>query len=283
MSPEISRTQRNTPTRLSSEAGLTLIGLLVAVVVSGIFLAGLTSFFSRSTQNYSAQRQLLENQQGAQTTIEELTEALMQAGANIPSVDTAVLLPNTNGDTIHLRVNPNGAEHLFVEGIIAQTIDVGDAKLFMDESHLVHLHNTYPPVFEDLYVDTTYTTGDFVEGVDTVNNKIHLTTTPTFYTRDLLYVKKPLSYYLDYSSNQVKIVDTDGTEEPLADNVDTLRVRFFDSDGNQTMTWFDAVQCSLSVTVKAPTSSINYSKHSDGKRRLTMKRQFHFRNKRRDQ
>ena len=66
---------------LNNYRGFTLLEILIAIVISGVLLVGVTKYYRTAADSYSLQEQISEMNQNAQYVLKELSEILIQAGA----------------------------------------------------------------------------------------------------------------------------------------------------------------------------------------------------------
>jgi type IV pilus assembly protein PilW len=77
-----------------NKKGSTLIELLIALVISGIVVAGFYRLFITQTKTYAVQDQVVEVQQGIRSTMEILLRDLRMAGFDDDNINSAITITN---------------------------------------------------------------------------------------------------------------------------------------------------------------------------------------------
>lgn len=113
-----------------NQSGFTLVELLVAAFILSVISLAAFQFYGREHQVYSTQEEIANAQQNARVALDELTQNLMAAGAEIPGGFAPVVSFDTNPDTIILRYNKTGC-----------IITVGDHTQ-IQQARPIHTHDT---------------------------------------------------------------------------------------------------------------------------------------------
>ena len=105
---------RTLDTRRGSESGFTMIELLISTVVLGIVLGMVSSILVMTQQNYLEQRELLDIQTNAVTTLDQMVRLIRMAGSNPQDISLTPLDPDPDNndvfDSIHIQADWNPAD-----------------------------------------------------------------------------------------------------------------------------------------------------------------------------
>jgi hypothetical protein len=90
---------------LKGKAGVTLLELLIAALMTVLVTTAAFTFFIRSHQQYISQENIAEAQENACASIEEISRQLRMAGYNIPDTINAFEVDSVSGglDTLVIR------------------------------------------------------------------------------------------------------------------------------------------------------------------------------------
>ncbi len=88
-----------------SESGITLVEILVALLITGIFAAALFRVYINQHHAWMIQDSVIEMQQNARAAIDELTRQIRQAGYELPTNLPPLEAYNTDPDTIVIHYN----------------------------------------------------------------------------------------------------------------------------------------------------------------------------------
>jgi prepilin-type N-terminal cleavage/methylation domain-containing protein len=88
--------------KLKSNAGFSLIEVMVALAITGFITAAIFETFKTQHKHYMVQDDITTIQQNARASIDELTRQIRQAGYGVPSQFPCIVAANTNPDTITL-------------------------------------------------------------------------------------------------------------------------------------------------------------------------------------
>lgn len=222
--------------------GLTLTELLIAIVAGAIVLTGLARFLTYVSRDYAHVESIAELEQNAYHAYNALGGLLMETGADLPQLDTALRVDAA--DSVRLYENPWGAYYAASEQTTVTFLALDDADPFHCESTYSAMHFNYDP-------NTPWWSEVTIDTVDMAGDTVHFGSAVDLETGDILYRRREVTYYHRDSDNT--IVAKRGEEsEAIAENVDSLRMTFFDKHGNQTTDWAVMRTCSLCVTVFSP-------------------------------
>ncbi|MBD3319695.1 MAG: hypothetical protein GF350_01210 [Chitinivibrionales bacterium] len=257
------------------QKGVTLLGLLLAVVLGGIILLGLMRVFMTSVKSYSAEEKLIEMKRSTNRTINKIKEFFMEAGVDLPEDEDVITF---DGDYVIIKVNRTGAYHCFDEDVDSDQIPVEDARGFIGYESI--WRKTPGDAAAQVTIDISKNTSPFEKGIDTTNHVLYLTTTESFVPDDELYAYKTYKFRHDPTTNTV-YVTIDGYEDVLAENIEEFFVKFYDThrDAKTEQTdWADMRVCSLFV--KGITDSrVSAGTGSGEFKEMSLSKIFYLRNK----
>ena len=100
--------------RTRNAAGLTMVELLITIAAGSIVILGVYRLLTTTMWSYNLQNQMTDMYQNATYTIKELSEALEQAGADLPNMYYPVILTaNSTTNDIKMRVNKKNGKLIF--------------------------------------------------------------------------------------------------------------------------------------------------------------------------
>ena len=253
-------------------AGFTLVELLVAIASAGFVLVGLARLLTFTLDGYSLQVQMAEMHQNVHYAFRQLSEIVMQAGADLPDTASgiAVVVVQTAED-FSMMVNPAGGNQVFesVPGSV-QSVPVGNPRHFVraDSVIIVFKDGSAP---RSVGIDTGYSTGGFVRGIDTGAGLVRLVTPVGLSAGDQMCSFNRRRLYRDAASNELRhIVNT--TEYLLVEGIDSMSVTFRDSAGGATTGWNSMKAAAVHVTARTPRPHRRYVHpvKGDGYRRASL-------------
>jgi prepilin-type N-terminal cleavage/methylation domain-containing protein len=271
-------------------AGFTLIEVLIGIGISAILILGLTRLLSATLNSYSLQEQLTEMNQNAKFAMKELSDVLMQAGADcqlvsdtldLDTIISVVSAPPCSSFTI--KVNPRGGFFTFTSKCTLNTssascsIQVDNALPFLPANKIGRIpEDSSANAVPHRYVKT-YT----LKGIDTLNNKVIITggaSGDIFFAGDGIYSFNSQSYYLK-GTNLCLNSDTN----VLAENIDSLKITFMDSAGttinSSSYIWSPVKSVKLFVDGITSLPDNRYNGYGDHHRHLPLTYQFRLKNK----
>jgi type II secretory pathway pseudopilin PulG len=258
--------------------GITLVEILIVLALSGFVMIGLTRLFKTSLRSYSLQEELTEMNQNVNYSIHKLSDDIMQAGSHLPETNYDVI-KQTSGDydSVFMRVNVFGSDFMFLIPITARkNIPVDDARGFIGLNSILLLDTLGN--LSSLSINTSKNTAPCVYGIDTVSNPdtIYLVNSKAFNPGDYIFAAKDRSYFL-YN----KMLCMDSKDNVIAENIDSLDIRFFDKSNVQTTNWSTMRYCKLFVRGRTAHKDGNYKDpvFKDGYHRTSMSMQILIRNK----
>jgi|GEM_PF-1112770 Tfp pilus assembly protein PilW len=265
-----------------NKTGFTLLEIIIGVGISAILILGLTRLFSVTLNSYSLQEQLTEMNQNAKFAIKELSDVLMQAGADCGLVtnmlvkDTIIKAASAPCNSFTIKVNPRGGLYTISKDTTLNTLSacslkVDNAYSFRLADNIGHLSsiNHYAAPFK------TYA----LNGIDSTNNKLCISgglAVDSFFAGDGLYSFSSQRYYLNGTN---LCLNTD--DNVMAENIDSLKITFMDSTGTFTTSWslMKSVGLVVESTTSLPDNRYSNPPWNDHRRRLKLTYQFRLKNK----
>lgn len=229
------------------------------MVVSGILIVGLVRFFKDFNRSYNNQEQVADRDANAHYSIKRLSEALMSAGANLPSMGwTMVSLPEGNpGPHLVISVNPRGGvQYLAAPLFAASEIPIDDAKGFSKAGSVL-----CDPQADGLGsfkagIDKSYNGGGFVNGIMPTGTGaiLRLTSAVTLSAGDAVYA---------YDEEDFRLQDgnllLDGNV--LAEDIQNLGFTLLTANQTPTNQWSAMRSAKIQVTARTRAPDPNYAKN----------------------
>ncbi|NLG18756.1 MAG: hypothetical protein GX556_15620 [Fibrobacter sp.] len=259
----------------NKNSGFTLVELLVAFGLSGIVLIIITRLFSTAIFSSNTQDMLSEMNQNARYTIRMLGDVLMQAGADLQSMYTdidrdTVIIPDGNAAVcsgFSIKINPRSGMHIIPQNNSTAicSLEVLDARRFLRAKMLQLIPGGKSNLPIKIYT---------LDKIDTVKNFIYFQPCDLFAAGDAIcsFVKK--RYFLSGTNLCI-----DSASLVIAENIDSLVIKFLDKDGNQTSIWTDMRSVDLLVRARTLHPDAKYNGYPDHYRRVTLTYRFRLRNK----
>src|SRR5271157_2399698 len=178
--------------------GFTLLELLVGVGVSAILILGLTRLFWSALDSYSLQDQFTEMNQNAKFAMEEVSNVLMQAGANCILVDGDTLnkdsiissVASTPCNSFTVKVNPRGGFFTVTPATACKLNTSANCSLQVDNAFPFRLADSLAKIPEINSAPTRSVIDYKITGIDSTHNKICISgggANDSFYVGDGLY------------------------------------------------------------------------------------------------
>jgi prepilin-type N-terminal cleavage/methylation domain-containing protein len=273
---------------LTNRPGFTLLEVLIALGISSILILGLTRLFSVTLNSYSLQDQLTEMNQNAKFVMQEVSDVLMQAGADCAAINSdttdrdTILKPDSipcHGFTI--KVNPRGGLFIIpslctLSTSVKCSLAVDDASKFSHAKILEKIPYLTSPATDSI---SFYTLDTF----DVNSNYIYFHATPggpkdIFYDNDAVCSIARNHYWLNGTMLCLN-------NDTMAENIDSMSILFYNSAGTQltlstTPTlWAKVWSIKINVESKTSLADNRYTGYPDHCRRLKLTYQFRLKNK----
>lgn len=258
---------------LRENKGLSLIELLIALIVSSIFVAASYRTFISEQDIYTVQDQVVDAQQNVRIAIGEMTRELRMAGygGNILSVFgnvntfTNIITPGSNSATIIM-----GSQ----VGVLAQNAVNGTNQLNVTNASTIF--NTGNKKYLCLNGLNNYSVQSVAANTITLTTSLaedHLINEPVYLVKAITYNLGPSGGITVLQRNE----NTGDGPQPVAENMESLQFTYYDANGNVTGNPPDIRMIRVQVTAKTSMSDPQY-KGGDGYRRRTLSSDINVRN-----
>ena len=264
---------------MKKNSGLTLIELLIALVMSAIIIAALYQTFIGQQKTYTVQEQVVDMQQNLRVGINKMMREIRMAGfgnvSNVLSLAggvngfTEVITPNTDSITIvggFKQIRANNGDPILVASASGNTITL-NYQPKEDE------FNTLAKRYISIGGVESNTVKSISEKDLTLDNPLlqyHPAGTPLFKIQAITYNLKDLVLGRDEN--------TGGGPQPLADNIETLELKYFDDQQPPIVTAIPENIRMIWVKVTASMEDPDLKKARDGYRRRTITSSIQLRN-----
>lgn len=243
----------------SGSRGLTLVEIAVALAVSGILVAAVSLFFRGFSHSFNVQEQISDRDMNAHYTVKRLGEALMSAGANLPSKDWNVISVSTgsNATQVRLGVNPRGGVQYAAASGFFLELPVDDAKGFARATAvLVDPVATGTATFR-AGIATDYNSNGFVNGVKAEGSGalLRLSAGVNVAVGDAIYAYDEEVYRLEGTDLMLGNM-------VLAENIESLSFTFLTAGRSPTTQW--SAMRSARIVVRARTRLPDPDYRTDG-------------------
>ncbi|MBN1309589.1 MAG: prepilin-type N-terminal cleavage/methylation domain-containing protein [Chitinispirillaceae bacterium] len=258
--------------------GFTLVEILIAIGISSLVLVMLTRLFSVSLKSYSHQEQLAEMNQNARYTIRELSDILMQAGAdlqivNLDTLDKDIIIETDGGEAgcsgFTIKINPRGGIYQIPQTIGVPvpicTIQVDNARGFMHADSMQRI----PAMGSDLPLKFYR-----LLNVNTQTNSLSFAPADSFNKNDAICSFATKRFFLDGTN-----LCCNNAENVIAENIDSLSIVFMDRNGDPEASWKKMRSVRILVRAKTALPDPRYDEYADHCRRVTLTYEFRLRNK----
>lgn len=261
-----------------NDKGITLLELCLALFIGSIVVVGVYSLHHQSVNQYMRQESNNVMHSNTSKIINFVTDALIQAGADLPQDENVIVVDSNNLKTVTILVNPTGAYHSFTNTTsLKARVKVTDASPFVGRSQ-IWFRRAVPVGFSTLTIDKNLTSGNFVNGVDTLNDSIAFTSSQSFNIGDAIYIKQTEKITHSHASKKLTI-EIDSILSVLSDNVDTFNICFYSLDKQPQYSWKNMKVCSLYVVIKSAGIEKNCTDCADQYKRIRYSKLFYLRNK----
>ncbi len=266
------KTFKHRTSQKNSCLGVTLLELLVALALAIFFVSVAFFLFVDSGRSYTLQEQMAEMNKNTRFVLQRLSGSLTQAGADLP-LSWNIVDVNSAQD-ISILVNPQGAIYISRENTAVASLDirVDRANSFSGSDTLLCLRNTGSR--DTLILNTSYNISPYINGIDTLGNRIRVQSPTALAQRDTLLVVQKSRYFKSGST-----ICLNQTSAIIADDIDSLALEFFKANGSTPTTqWSEMVYADITVRGRTQLPDARYSEYPDHKRRITLNRRIRLEN-----
>ena len=272
--------------KLKKDRGITLIELLVALVISGVLLAGAYRTFISQQKTFVVQDQVVDMQQNMRSAINRMMSEIRMSGFG----NLSTLLPVTfNTGTFNNALNPDTP----AAGALTIVSAVWGTSTLTNEAG-VGQTQVIVSTLTDVQGNALFDTGDrkyiCIGGMDSQTITSIDNGTKTITLNGPLAFHHPVGtpvYTIRALSYQVALVDGIPTllrdenmgagAQPQADNIENLQFTYLDADGNPTANPPDIRIIRVSLTARTERQDHDL-KNGDGYRRRQIASNIHLKN-----
>jgi type IV pilus assembly protein PilW len=272
---------------------MTLIELLVALSVSAILVAGVYKTFISQQHTFTVQEQVVDMQQNVRLSINQLTRELRLAGFGGGGADgwtatdffkhgaiygsyTDVVNPDLGGTSVTVL---EGYEPL-IRTTLGVTANTKDKSIFVND-----VSSFDQPPKPKIYISVNGTEAHHIAAIDAGAKTI------TFPGWDKLvgdhqagepvYLIAAVTYSIGMFDGKSCLLRDDhlgAGPQPVADNIESLQFKYFDTNGNETAVPADIRMIQVTVVAKSDQPDKDLVKTGDGLRRRTVRTNLQLRN-----
>ncbi|MDB5104406.1 MAG: hypothetical protein JWP91_2095 [Fibrobacteres bacterium] len=245
------------------------------MAVSGILVLLITRFFSDSHRAYNLQERLADRDQNAHYVVKRLEERIMEAGAYLPESGWPVIKPATGSPAgFSLAINPRGGTQTYYDDRPASfTVPIDEESLFRNAAAILIQRGDKASPISQVDIATGYNLDGYAKGLKkgpSGQDSLRLASATAFNSGDQIYAFTREDY------------DLNGTDLSmggivLAENIESVRLTFFDSAGTATTAWDRMHSAKVSVTARPHLPDPGYQ--GDGYRRVTLNSEIRMRNR----
>lgn len=214
--------------------------------------------------------------QNAKFTIKEISDILMQAGADLQIIDSDTLDKDTiiipDGSSLpcsgfKIKINPRGGVFQIPQKIkpAVCSIQVENASTFRLADKIQKLPGPNSTLPVKVYSLIRY---------DSLTNFVVFSPSDTFTEGDAVVSFVYSHYYLNGTN-----LCLDNNSNIIAENIDTMGITFLDVDGDPTSDWRNMRSVRIKVCARTSIPDKKYTGHPDHYRRITLHHEFRLRNK----
>lgn len=269
-----------------SQRGFTLVEVLITMAVAVLLIVAVIRFYKDSYRAYNTQEQIADRNQNAHFLVNKFVEVMQQAGSALP--DTGWPVITFQSGKLTAGSNPRGAEHFSGANTpSSKFVAVGEASGFVKTDNLLsnatHVLVDYAApakLTEKFEIDRSYASKSFKDGVkDNAKglDSIYLKTAVDLDVGDRIYGYREDQYLLIDANLVIRPNGDAAADMVLAENIDSLGFIFRTESGAVTTDW--KTMRSVSLTVRARTSTLDPRLKPSGYRKITLPMNVILRNK----
>lgn len=277
--------------KIRNSSGYSLVEALIALLLAGMVATAATSFYLNQHNNMLTQHDISDVQQNLRASVNELTLAIRNAGANLPDGIAAFESANTDPDTLTIRY-----------AVMGGSIEVGEHTQKRQASPIHVAQGTDLSGFtvgQSIYFwYSAQQTGEWLTITNiSINNgtgweEIH------HQGQRLMYDPMPGDYVINLQESQYYIdnsvpehptlikAENNGAPQVFAENIEDLQLKYYlsNNDTVDVVAANDTVY-SVDISLSGHTESIDHEladrdHNSDGYRRRSLSTQVVVRNSR---
>jgi prepilin-type N-terminal cleavage/methylation domain-containing protein len=270
--------------KMTKDKGVTLIELLIALVISGILIAALYRGFISQQKIYSVQEQVADMQQNARVAINRMMREIRMAGlGNV--TDVLNLAGGVNGFT--QVITPNNDNITIVAGFkqvstLAADAEGGQPEVTLASAADASQFDGDSDGNKHRFISIGGTESNTVKSragqVLTLDNSLK----QTHRAAEPIFKIQAITYALGVSGGKPALrrdENTGGGAQPLAENIEDLQFKYFDSNNPPNETADPTKIAMIKVTVTARTKDPDPEfKGGNGYRRRTISSNIQLRN-----
>lgn len=268
------------------QRGFTLIEVMISMAVAVLLIVAVIRFYKDSYRTYNTQEQIADRNQNAHYLVNRFVEVMQQAGSALPDTGWAVL--TLQSGKLTAGSNPRGAEHFSGSNTpSSEFVAVGDASgfrktqnLLANATHVLVDYAAPAKLTEKFEINRSYTGKSFTDGVkDNAKgmDSICLKVAVNLDVGDRIYGYREDQYLLIGGNLVIRPNGDAAADMVLAENIDSLGFTFRTESGAVTTDW--KFMRSVSLTVRARTSTIDPRLKPPGYRKITLPMNVILRNK----
>lgn len=271
---------------LKKNKGITLIELMVALVISGLLIAGLYRTFISQQKTYTVQEQVVDMQQNVRAAINRMmTELRMSGFGNVSMVLPVTFTTGTFNNVLNLNTPAAGALTIVsaVGGTSTLTNEGGVGQTQVVVTTLTDGQgNALFDTGDRKYISIGGLESHVITSIDNGTKTISLNGPLIFHhpVGTPVYTIRALSYQVALVNGIPTLLRNEnmgGGAQPQADNIENLQFTYLDADGNPTANPADIriVRVSLTARAERQDPDLNYG---DGYRRRQIASNIHLKN-----
>ncbi len=180
---------------LKSNKGVTLVEILLAVLLTGIISAVMFRVYINQHHAWNIQDSVIEMQQNARASIDELTRQIRMAGYDLPNGLNAFEASNTDPDTIMLHYRTSSCDAPIVNSMPNPSSELScdgyDVSCF-EEGQIAYIHDPNTESGEFFTITEVQTGSSHIQHNTSVLSK-------AYPSGSNLYTIEKVKYYIDYS------------------------------------------------------------------------------------
>jgi prepilin-type N-terminal cleavage/methylation domain-containing protein len=255
--------------------GFTLVEVLVTLIVSGILIVIASRTFRDFNHSFNLQGQISERDMNGHFALKRLSEALMEAGANLPTHGwNEIVLPEGNpGKRVLITVNPEGGLLYITAPVVSVELTINDPEGFHNASSILVVPEDKTAVPYSVDIDSKYNANGFVNGIKAspTSTVFRFSSTLNLAVSDAVYACDTEDYRL--IDNKLMLDDM-----VLAEDIDDISFTFYSSEKKETDKWSEMRSGRIEVISRTRLPDPHLDKNG-GYRKLTLSTGVLLRNK----